>query len=102
MTDDDTAMRFDEWSEAGYRINKGAKSQMRDAAGVPLFTKDQVYKPSKKYWGIHDRAPYEDEKIDHFCSQWDPEHQFLRAIESHCDSVLMKHHPHFFPDEDYL
>lgn len=97
MSLEDTAMSFDEWGEAGYRIEKGAKSRIRGINGVPQFTEDQVYKP-KRYWSTYDRPPQCGEEIDHLCSMWDPVHQGLRAIERHCDSVLLKHHPDAFQD----
>jgi hypothetical protein len=46
MFEEDTAMSFQEWSDAGFLIMKGAKSEFRDAMGVPQFTRDQVrFKP---------------------------------------------------------
>jgi hypothetical protein len=44
MEEDHTAMSYAEWNAAGYHIIKGSKSQMRDALGVPQFTKCQVEK----------------------------------------------------------
>lgn len=41
---EDTAMSFQEWSDSGYKIIKGSKSQFRDILGVPQFTIDQVQK----------------------------------------------------------
>ena len=39
---EDTALSFQEWSDAGYKILKGSKSPHRDIMGVPQFTADQV------------------------------------------------------------
>ena len=39
---------FDEWSAAGYRVCKGAKSRSRNADHVPLFGLDQVWTSDKK------------------------------------------------------
>lgn len=37
---------FDEWSQAGYRIEKGSKAvARREGDGQPLFLESQVYKP---------------------------------------------------------
>ena len=46
---EETAMSFQEWSDCGYRIVKGEKSEIRDVMGVPQFTKEQVIK--KKAYG---------------------------------------------------
>lgn len=47
MIDSHTAMSFQEWSDAGYLIHRGEKSQFRDENGVPQFRGDQVHpKPS--------------------------------------------------------
>jgi hypothetical protein len=42
------AHTFDDWSGAGYRISKGAKSRSRNLDGVPLFGLDQVWTNDKK------------------------------------------------------
>ena len=42
------AHTFDDWSAAGYRISKGAKSRSRNLDGVPLFGLDQVWTNDKK------------------------------------------------------
>jgi hypothetical protein len=47
MNLEDTAMSFQEWSDAGYRIKKGSKSRSRDILGVPQFTIDQVFRPDE-------------------------------------------------------
>lgn len=44
-----TTFTFDEWSEKGYRISKGAKSRSRNLDGKPLFGADQVWKPDKSF-----------------------------------------------------
>lgn len=36
---EETAMSFQEWSDCGYTVVKGEKSEIRDALGVPQFTK---------------------------------------------------------------
>jgi len=41
---EDTAMNYDEWSQANYFIGKGEKSEIRDILGVPQFTIEQVKK----------------------------------------------------------
>jgi hypothetical protein len=49
---EETAMSFQEWSDCGYTVIKGEKSEIRDALGVPQFTKEQVTKkkPSRYQW----------------------------------------------------
>lgn len=42
--EDDSALSFDEWKEAGYTIKKGEKSQISDIQGIPQFTRLQVRK----------------------------------------------------------
>ncbi len=44
MKEEDTAMSFQEWSDAGYLIKKGSKSEIRDITGIPQFTIKQVIK----------------------------------------------------------
>jgi hypothetical protein len=47
---EETAMSFQEWSDCGYTVVKGEKSEIRDALGIPQFTKEQVTKKkSRKY-----------------------------------------------------
>lgn len=54
---------FDEWSKAGFRILKGAKSSSKNDYGVPLFSYGQVKlrEPYKNYiYGeIDDEAEHE-------------------------------------------
>ena len=55
---EDTAMSFQEWSDAGYKIIKGSKSKFRDILGVSQFTIDQVVKwsePPVTCWEEADR-----------------------------------------------
>lgn len=49
---DDSAMSFEEWSEFGYHVKKGEKSEISDALGVPQFTMNQVRKinPAWQSW----------------------------------------------------
>jgi len=44
---------FQEWSDAGFTIIKGSKSQFRNGEGVPLFTEQQVkaYRKPIGEWG---------------------------------------------------
>jgi hypothetical protein len=46
---EETAMSFEEWNNCGYVVVKGEKSEIRDALGIPQFTKEQVVK--KKTYG---------------------------------------------------
>lgn len=40
--EDDTALSFDEWKEAGWAVKKGEKCSTFDINGVPQFTRNQV------------------------------------------------------------
>lgn len=40
---------FEDWSNLGYRIKKGAKHVQKNQAGIPMFSEDQVYMPIKFY-----------------------------------------------------
>jgi hypothetical protein len=40
---------FQEWSNAGYRIYKGAHHIARNEQNVPLFAESQVFIPSDSY-----------------------------------------------------
>lgn len=57
MKQEDSAMSFQEWKDAGYVINKGAKSQIRDIDGIPQFTKNQVKKLS--HYRSHGKTMWE-------------------------------------------
>ena len=51
MTNTDEVRTFDEWSEEGYRIDKGSKATGRNEAGVCTFDRSQVtdiYKDSNR------------------------------------------------------
>lgn len=41
---DDTAMSYEEWSNAGYYLIKGSKSSGKDALGIPQFNQSQTRK----------------------------------------------------------
>ncbi len=119
MDEDDTAMSYAEWNAAGYHVVKGSKSQMRDALGVPQFTKSQVEKnrptmslgqararsrgasfSSSPYYREHEVPPgaYSNNRLpcqksmDYHMSMLNPTHRVLRSLESHLDSVFEKHH----------
>ena len=49
---DDSAMSFDEWSNIGYHVKKGERSELSDALGIPQFTMNQVRKinPAWQSW----------------------------------------------------
>lgn len=154
---------FDEWSEKGYRISKGAKSRSRNLDGKPLFGADQVWKPDKSFvpapsktnWSkpsglveevkeriarkaqaeeaLHsfmdpdfdvdaanadDSIPFfhrEDapnnafdnggfptkERMDYHASMLDSNHEAIRQLGAHLDSVFEKHHGGTMePDDD--
>ena len=40
--EEDTALSFDEWKEAGFGVKKGEKSGLTDINGVPQFLRAQV------------------------------------------------------------
>lgn len=40
--DEDTAMTYQEWRDAGFSVSRGEKARLRDALGQAQFTIDQV------------------------------------------------------------
>lgn len=51
---------FDEWNELGYRIQKGSKAIKISPKRGALFSKDQVYKPTKRYYNYdHDERYFD-------------------------------------------
>jgi hypothetical protein len=45
---EDTCCSYEEWKNAGYFVKSGAKSQYRDALGIPQFTIEQVARSQRR------------------------------------------------------
>lgn len=50
---EETAMSFEEWKAWGAWVKKGSKAYIRDALGIPQFTKEQVTPPFGKTFPAH-------------------------------------------------
>ena len=58
MKEEDSAMSFQEWKDAGFIVNKGAKSTIRDIDGIPQFTSGQVKRLS--HYQVRHKTMWED------------------------------------------
>jgi hypothetical protein len=60
---------FNEWSRAGYKINKGAKAIGRNGLGVPVFSSDQVQKSTQ--FNIDYNDPDYEGSMEEALGNWD-------------------------------
>jgi hypothetical protein len=109
--DQDTLMEYKEWKDAGYCVMKGMKSRCRDAAGACLFSADQVteLKPRTKYSMTNtalEQRMSEQADSQNSSNSGDIHVTALnaaragRALDAHLESVLFKHHPMAYLDDE--
>jgi hypothetical protein len=88
--DPDTLMSWQEWKDAGYFILKGSRSRCRDAVGVCLFSIDQTTAGSEPPKGFGT-----DIHVTTLNAL-----RAGRALDAHLESVLFKHHPMAYLDDE--